>query len=156
MIAPNNHNKNLKYNHVIPINLDTIPQCELEQALKEFAEGSLNLEICLKTMWENGLKTHACCSGNHSENGIGYIAMAPGINVFNYLSNEILDTDIITLEFTGNKQIIRFGGSKDDKEYLLQKIALDISTGKKNNIELIRKKLYKHNNIENKTLNLHI
>ena len=59
-------NKHTKYNHVAPIDLDTIPGEEKEQALKEFAEGSIGLENCLRNMWANNLKTHACCAGEEN------------------------------------------------------------------------------------------
>ena len=138
-------NKNTKYNHVVPIDLDTIPYYEKEQALKEFAEGSLGLEICLRIMWANNLKTHACCAGGHDEFDIGYISMGNGIDVFCFLSEDLLSSDMIALEFDKdqNRQTIRFGGKKEFKDKLLQKVSEDILSGKKQNDDLIQDKIGK-------------
>ena len=112
-ISRKGENKHTKYNHVAPIEFDSIPDSEKEQALKEFAEGSLGLETCLRTMWDNGLKTHACCSGNDSEYDIGYICMEKGSDVFSYLSEELLSNDMIFLE-NEHHQMISFGGSTEE------------------------------------------
>lgn len=136
-------NKNLKFNHVAPIDLDTIPLDEREMALKEFAEGSLGLEKCLRIMWENGLKTYASCAGDNDEYDIGYISMAEGVDVFSFLSNDLLSNDMIKLELIDNRQVISFGGPQKTKDELMQKVAEEISQGKKENSELIKNKLDK-------------
>ena len=106
-ISSSEEGKNTKYNHVAPIDLDTIPKEELEQALMEFAEGSLGLEKCLREMWKNGLKTIACCAGNNNPYEIAYIAMAEGVDIFSYLSSNLLSNDMVALE-SENNQVIRF------------------------------------------------
>ena len=134
-------NKNLKYNHVAPIDLDTIPAEDKEQALREFSEGSLGLEKCLRSMWDNGLKTHACCAGNDSEYDIAYITMSDNVDVFSFLSDSLLSTDMIALEFSEGHQTIRFGGPVEVKEQLMTSLAYDISTGYKQNEEVVKSKI---------------
>ena len=143
-------NKKTKYNHVAPIDLDTIPDHEKEQALKEFAEGSVGLENCLRVMWANNLKTHACCAGEQDDYDVAYIAMADGIDVFSFLSEELLSSDMIALEFEEdqNRQTLRFGGTKEFKDKLMQKVADDILRGKKQNDHLVQNKIGKGLNSE--------
>lgn len=138
-----NENKNLKYNHVAPIDLDTIPVNEREQALKEFAEGSIALEKCLRTMWEHGLKTHACCAGEESDYDEAYISMAEGIDIFSFLSPDLLASDMIALENDCNRQVIRFGGIREIREHFMQRVAQDIVNGKKDNIYFVQNKIGK-------------
>lgn len=143
-------NKNTKYNHVAPIDLDIIPAHEREQALREFAEGSLGLENCLRVMWANNLKTHACCAGEQDEYDIAYITMANGVDIFSFLSEELLSSDMVALEFEEdkNRQTIRFGGTKEFKDKLMQRVADDIINGKKSNAHLIQNKIGKGLNSE--------
>ncbi len=146
-ISSSEEGKNTKYNHVAPIDLDTIPKEELEQALMEFAEGSLGLEKCLREMWKNGLKTIACCAGNNDPYEIAYIAMAEGVDIFSYLSSNLLSNDMVALE-SENNQVIRFAGFEENKEKLMLMLAEDISTGKKNNSEQVKEKIGKSINSE--------
>ena len=141
-IAHKNENKYTKYNHVAPIDLDTIPEEEKEQALIEFAEGSIGLEKCLRVMWNNNLKTHACCAGNDEIFDEAYIAMAEGVDLFSYLSENLLNEKMIVLE-QEERQTIRIAGSEELKEKLLLMIALDITNGKKNNNDLLKEKIGK-------------
>jgi len=146
-ISSSEEGKNTKYNHVAPIDLDTIPKEELEQALMEFAEGSLGLEKCLREMWKNGLKTIACCAGNNDPYEIAYIAMAEGVDIFSYLSSNLLSNDMVALE-SENNQVIRFAGFEENKEKLMFMLAEDISTGKKNNMKQVKEKMGKPINLE--------
>ena len=136
--------KDMKYNHTAPIDLDTIPFEDKEQALIEFAEGSLGLEMCLRVMWDNNLKTHACCAGEQDEYDIAYIAMSQGVDVFSFLSDELLDNDMVVLELENDRQTIRFAGLGDDKEHLMEKFARDISSGRKDNNFLVESKIGKN------------
>lgn len=136
-LKPYNINKNLKYNHITPVELDSIPKEELEQALIEFSEGSKGLEKTLKVMWSHGLKTIACCAGEENYFNIGYICMEKGINVFEYLSEELILNEFIALE-DGEMQIIRFAR---DKENILYHLANDILSGKKDNKKIIKLKI---------------
>lgn len=143
-------NQNTKYNHVAPIDLNTIPNPEKEQALKEFAEGSLGLEKCLRVMWDNNLKTHACCAGEHDDYTIAYIAMSEGIDIFSFLSEELLSNDMIALKFEKieNRQTLYFGGTKELKDKLMEKVANDILTGRKQNNAIVQNKIGKELNSE--------
>ena len=62
--------KKSKYNYGEPIPLDSIPICDTEKALVEFAAGSRGLLICLRTMWMHGLKTYASYPGNKNVFGV--------------------------------------------------------------------------------------
>lgn len=141
-------NKQTKYNHVAPIDLDTIPQNELEQALLEFAEGSKGLESCLRTMWSNNLKTFACCAGNDHEYEIGNIVMSENVDIFSFLSPELLETDMIALEINDDKQAIYIGGDQKTKENIMHQISYDITQGRKNNKDLLQEKIGKPLNEE--------
>lgn len=136
-------NKNTEFNHVAPIDLDTIPLHKREQALKEFAEGSLGLENCLRAMWEINLKTFSCCAGELDDYDEAYIGMAPGVDVFCYLSEELLLNDMVALEVDNDRQIIRFGGTIEYKDKLMQQVADDILSGKKQNEIQVQNKIGK-------------
>lgn len=141
MSAPG-ENKQLKYNHVAPIDLDSIPVDELEQALIEFAEGSVGLENCLRIMWANGMKTEACCAGERGEDDIAYISMCEGVDLFKYLSDDLLLNEMVALEDEGH-QLIRFAGEAAEKDRLMQKVAEDVASGIKDNSELLQEKIGK-------------
>ena len=97
--------KQTKYSYRGPINLDTISCDDYELALMEFAEGSLNLENCLRLMWQMNLKTHACCAGNHHPYDVAYIAMEKGIDIFCFLSTTLLNEDMVQLDSINNMQL---------------------------------------------------
>lgn len=141
-------NKNTEFNHAAPIDLDTIPLDKREQALKEFAEGSLGLENCLRAMWANNLKTFACCAGELDDYDIAYIGMSPGVDVFGFLSEELLMNDMVALEVEDSRQIMRFGGTKEYKDKLMQQVADDILSGKKQNEHQVQNKIGKGLNKE--------
>lgn len=141
--------KKTKYNRIVPIKLEKIPVNELLQALQEFSEGSKGLEECLRVMWNNNLKTHACCAG-HDDLDLAYIAMRENTDLFQYLSEELLQNDMISIENSYGRQVTRFLGSKEEKEALFFKLAGDIKSGKKNNEHIIDNKIGK--NLDNKIL----
>jgi len=134
--------KNTKYNRTVPIKLEKIPTSELLEALKEFSEGSIGMEECLKEMWINNLVTHACCIG-HDDFDLAYIAMRENIDLFKYISEELLENDNISIEISYGRQVIRFFGTKEEKEILFFKLAEDIKTGIKNNKHIIDNKIGK-------------
>lgn len=142
-------NKKTKYNRIVPIKLEKIPTSELFQALKEFSEGSIGMEVCLKEMWINNLVTHACCIG-HDDFDLAYIAMRENIDLFKYISEELLENDNIAIEFSYGRQVIRFLGTKEEKETLFYKLAADIKAGIKNNEHIIENKIGK--TLDNKIL----
>lgn len=54
-----------KYNHIKSIPIESIPKEELKQAIKEWAEGSEEMEKLLWACYNNGLKTSGCHAGPH-------------------------------------------------------------------------------------------
>ena len=136
------------------IDLNTIPLEDLNTALKDFSEGSPGLEECLKVLWKMGLKTRSCCKGDHVFNDIdsgsllgeAYITFEPGMDLFSYLSSEIISNENVALTYENFQTITIYG---QDKEKILSQIAQDVLSGKKNNHELIKAKLNK--DVSNKT-----
>lgn len=126
---------------VPPIDIETIPHNEINQALKEFADGSKALEECLKIMWLKELKTHACSPGDDDQYNAAYISMTPGADLFSYLSKNTIENENIVLELYDNQQVIRIYGQKEIKETLLKCITNDISTGIKEDKALLKNKL---------------
>jgi len=132
-----------------PIQYNKIPKDKIGEALKDFSEGSVSLEKCLSVLWKKELFTIACCKGDHlykgsdtgSMFGEAYIAFEPGINIFDYLSEEIIKNNNIEISNINNKQTIYFYGK--DKDILILLLANDVLSGKKENQQLIEKKLEK-------------
>ncbi len=130
-----------KYNYGEPIDLDTIPIPDTNIALLDFAAGSRGLEICLRTMWQYGLKTHSCYPGNNSVFDIAYIVMAEGEDVFAYLSEEFLNDEGIRIDIEDNRQIIKFSGNLGEKNSEMILLAQNIITGRKKNSDLLTSKI---------------
>ena len=131
-----------KYNYGEPIPLDLIPIEECEQALIEFAAGSLGLEKCLRVMWMNGLKTYSSNPGERNTFDIGHIVMEEGEDIFSYLSEEFLNDERIRIDILYNRQEIKFAGSYGEKEGAMLFLAREIQRGKKkNNSSLINEKI---------------
>ena len=120
-----------KYNYGEPISLDTIPIEDTEQAIKEFADGSLGLEKCLRTLWMYGIRTYSCYHGGKNTFDIGYIVMDEGEDVFSYLSEEFLNDERIRIDIVDNMQRIKFAGSIPEKEGALLFLAREIDSGRK-------------------------
>lgn len=134
--------KTSKYNYGEPIPLDLIPIEDTELALKEFANGSIGLEKCLRIMWMHGLRTYASYPGGKNTFDIGYIVMEEGEDVFSYLSEEFLNDDRIRIDIVDERQEIKFSGSLGEKEGALLFLAREIDSGrKKDNSELLLKKI---------------
>ncbi len=142
-ISAKGENKRTKYNHVAPIDLDTIPKEEREQALMEFAEGSVGLEKCLRAMWGNGIKTHACCAGNDKPYDVAYITLSSGYDFYSYLSDKLLDDELIKLEDSVIGQAIFIAGTYEHKEKAFLLLANDILSGKKDNSKKVKDKIGK-------------
>ena len=130
-----------KYNKIYPINLAEIPECDRELALSEFSEGLEELRLCLKVLWDNNLETKACCAGNHNDESHAYIAMAERVDIFRYLSSEILNDENIKLEFTNGMQIIRFYGDLEHTKTAMLNLTECILTGIKDNGQEVRRRL---------------
>lgn len=130
-----------KYNISVPIDINDLSKEEKEEAVKEFAEGLIGLETCLRTMWETGLNTSACCAGTHNPYESAYIMMERKVDLFSYLSEETLKEEMLKLECFGKIEIIRVAGNIDKKNEILLKVANDLLSGKKDNKELVTEKL---------------
>ena len=133
--------KENKYNYGEAIELDLIPIEDTEQALKDFSEGSVGLEKCLRLMWMNGLKTYSCKSGMKNSFDVGHITMAENEDIFCYLSYDFLNDERIRIDIVDDKQVIKFAGSNPEKEGAMLFLARDILSGKKKNREIIEDKI---------------
>jgi len=133
--------KKSKYNYGEPIPLDSIPICDTEEALVDFAAGSRGLLICLRTMWMHGLKTYASYPGNKNVFDIAYIVMEENEDVFSFLSNEFLNDDNIRIDIVDNRQIIKFSGNEGEKNSEMLFLAQNISKGRKSNEALVKEKI---------------
>ena len=133
--------KRVNYNTGEPIDLDTIPISDTNIALYDFANGSLGLEICLRILWQHGLKTYSCYLGNDNIFDIAYIVMEENEDVFCYLSEELLENDGIRISIEDNRQIIKFSGNLGEKNSEMILLAQSILTGKKKNSDLLSEKI---------------
>jgi len=140
------------YNYGQGIELAKIPKEDLVQALDDFSEGSENLKICLKTLWENALPTLACCKGDHFEirdslysnsklfiQSVGNIAFDSNVDIFSYLSSDFINNPYIRLSERNNGKNISFFGK--NKEQLFIQLSKDVLSGKKDNKETLSKKI---------------
>lgn len=134
--------KETKYSNKGHINLDDIPISDTILALEEFSQGSRGLEICLRIMWQHGLKTYSSYPGSNNVFDIGYIVMEEDEDIFCYLSEKVLQRgNGIIIGNEDNRQVIKFLGSKGEKNSEMIFLAQDILTGKKYNNELIEEKI---------------
>lgn len=69
---------------------------EIEEFAKEFSEGNAILEKLLLSMWDNGIKTIACCAGHEDRESDPYIAFE-----VNGCSNPLIHT-ILSFLFKNN------------------------------------------------------
>ncbi len=133
--------KQTKYSYRGPINLDDIPISDTNLALVEFSKGSQGLAICLRVMWQHGLKTYASYPGDNNVFDIGYIVMAEDEDVFCYLSEDVLKVGSgIFIDTVDNRQVIKFFGNEGEKNSEMIMLAQSILTGKKHNYKLIEEK----------------
>ena len=132
---------NTTYSNKGPINLDTIPIDDTKLAIEEFAKGSRGLELCLRIMWQYGLKTYSCYPGSNNVFDVAYIVMEENEDVFSYLSKEFLNDEGIRIDIIDNRQVIKFMGSKGEKDSEMIALAQDILTGKKYNNNLLEEKI---------------
>ena len=132
-----------KYSHRGSISWDDIPIEDLEIALVVFGEGSIGMQKCLRAMLQRNLKTHSCYANIVDDYDIAYIIMEEHKNLFGYLSEVLLKDDLVQIYYEGDRQVIRFAGNKAKIESSLLALARDIQSGKKNNSELLKSKIYK-------------
>lgn len=132
-----------KYSNRGPIKMDLIPIEDTEIALQEFSEGSVSLEKCLRAMWQRNLKTHSCFANVDEHYDIAHITMEEKVDLFSYLSPILLDDDMVQIDFEGDRQTIRFAGSKARIESSILNLIRDIQKGKKRNGEQLKEKIGK-------------
>ncbi len=103
---------------------------EQKELIKFFAEGSKSLELALRTLWNKKLYTTACCKSHplgerhfYFTSMSAYIAFEPGIDVFKYLSDELVSNPYIMLLSDTNQGIYFYG---KDKDLLILKFVNDI------------------------------
>ena len=131
----------VKYSGKGPINLNEIPAADTNLAIVQFARGSRGLEICLRIMWQHGLKTYSCYPGSKNVFDVGYIVMEENEDAFCYLSDEFLNNDGIRIDVENNRQVFKFLGSANEKSSEMILLAQDILSGKKYNDELVKEKI---------------
>lgn len=141
-MVDNNEINTCKYNHGESIPLDLIPIEECELALRQFANGSIGLEKCLREMWMHGLKTHSCNPGSKNSFDVGHIVMEEEEDIFSYLSDEFITDPRIRIDVIDNMQEVKFAGTSPEKEGALLFLTREIQKGKKkNNRELIEENI---------------
>lgn len=138
------------------IDIDSILKNEILKAIHVFAEGSEILEECLKQLYNNGLKTVGCCKGYHKIDAISfmqnkldyeklsncifpaYIGFEKNIDVFSFLSKELINDSNVVLVLNRVCTSIYFVGENHEK--LMWKFLNDLKSGRKNNrIDLLKK-----------------
>ena len=135
---------NKNYNLGPMIKLEDIPKEDYEKALDDFSEGVIGLRNCLIIMWKHNLKTIACTPGKENSFKEAYILMDTNVDIFSYLSEDILLSDMVSISCNkDNRQAIHFVGTDENKEYYFNTITRDILTGKKDNARLVQEKLGK-------------
>ena len=132
------------------IDIENVSKEDYDFYLDFFSEGSIELRNCLKTLWDKGLYTTACCKGHGIEESdiiyegevtyyislYAYICMRPNHNILEYLSEELITDPYIHFsrdEF--NRDAIYIYGR--DRFKKLEMLTRDINTGKKDNKGLI-------------------
>ena len=152
-----------KYNYGLPLAINAFNGQEKLAAFKEFAEGCPELEECLIELNNNGLYTKACCRGYHEIDNVRSFVFkylegqldilsyarcitAPHIafekeirDVFDYLSEDIINNPNVILTQDENGSVITFHG--EDCHRLIAQLTNDIKTGKKNNQDALKRKI---------------
>ena len=135
----------MKYNYGKPIDLNDLNAIPIEETLKaidEFANGSRGLGICLRVMWQYGLKTYSSNPGKGNFD-TARIVMAKDEDVFSYLSEKFIMNESVAIDIIDDRQIIIFSGNDGEKNSEMINLAQDITTGRKNNSKLIEEKIGK-------------
>ena len=138
----------LNYNNGRAIDYRMIKESDYDDALTQFSEGSEALRMCLQVLWGKKLFTRSCCRGNHFEvnsdaklnvNSNAYIGFQEGIDIFSYLSLDILSDPYLFLSERNGRQIIYYYGT--NKNIFFYSLAYDVLKGKKNNRAKLAKKV---------------
>ena len=130
-----------KYSNKGPIDLDTIPVDDIGIALVEFSKGSRGLALCLRVMWQHGLKTYASYPGNSNIFDIAYIIMAEGEDIFCYLSEDFLNDNGIRINIVDNRQVVYFLGNEGEKSSEMISLVQNLLSGRKKNTKLLQERI---------------
>ena len=95
-----------KWNRIESIPVSSLTEDELKQAIKEWSEGSKQLESLLWTCYKNGIKTSGCHTGKHAN----FVYLS--INLEGNTPRDILKCMLSEVEKFGNAQVnLHFGGN---------------------------------------------
>ena len=133
-------------NHKVLIDIKKLPIDERKELAEFFSEGSKTLGMALRTLWNKRLYTIACCKGHlfgerdwMFSRMYSYIAFDKDINVFQYLSDELLSNPYVAIgTFDYHQAIYFFGRNRDD--YMLKFIS-DIMNKKVINSKYLSSKM---------------
>ena len=105
------------------------------------------LELALKTLWNKKLYTVACCAGHllgerhfYFSSMYSYLVFENGIDVFKFLSDELVSNPCVMLMSNTNQAIYFYG---KDKDALMIKFINDIMMKKEINSKYLNDKLNK-------------
>lgn len=95
-----------KWNRIESIPVSSLSEDELKQAIKEWSDGSKQLESLLWTCYKNGIKTSGCHTGKHAN----FVYLS--INLEGNTPRDILKCMLSEVEKFGNAQVnLHFGGN---------------------------------------------
>lgn len=136
--------------------ISTLPKNRRNYKLAQFSEGSKTLEKCLIILWDRGIKTTACCKGNHLSINCdnipeieceAYISFDSNSEWQDYLSNEIIENEDVVIT---DNAIYYYGENHDAFFTALSKTCI---IGKRDNKEVLNRKISKGlTNIEEQKL----
>ena len=129
------------------IDIKSLTKEEQKELIKTYAEGSKTLELALRTLWNKKLYTTACCKGHllgekhfYFTSMYSYIAFEKGIDVFKYLSDDLINNPYIVLTSDSNQAIFFYGENKDS---LMLMFITDIMKKKEVNSRFLEGKVNK-------------
>ena len=133
-------------NHKALIDIKDLPIDERKEFADFFSEGSKTLCMALRTLWNKKLYTTACCKGHlfgerdwMFSRMYSYIAFDKDINVFQYLSDELVSNPYVAIgTFDYHQTIYFFGRNRDN--YMLKFIS-DIMNKKVINSKYLSSKM---------------
>ena len=122
-----------KYNNMKSIPIDSIPEEEMAQAIKEWAEGDESMERLLWTCYKKGIKTSGCHAG-----GSPYIDFTDQENI-----NKISGLMDVTQKIEGSQILIKVDGGNpfSGAEWHLPNILLHLQTSYKDEADAFFDKL---------------
>lgn len=122
---------------------EDVSKDELDRQLKDFSEGSVSLEMCLRALWKRDVLTKACCKGAHlsytHDGDVSlavdpYIAFVPGCEWQKYLPKEILEDEDVFLD----EDAIHYFGNNIDGFF--NTLAFSVIEGEKDNSKEVSSK----------------